>query len=368
MWFSPLDPDPEPLPPASFAPNTQEEASHRRAMPITRLVSGGMRYDDAIALHALSASGVSWVEAAGWLGARNARIAAAAKSNETACAFHRHAAAALRFGQCALGADDDRKLTLFKASVDHFALAARHDQLFIERHEIAWGGAKLAGWLIRPITVEPTSVVIVFGGFDGWREDYFSGAAALVARGVAAFLTELPGQGEARLLHGLFLDVTFVQAIAKIADHLISLQKMNGIVGLWGNSLGGYLAARAVGEDQRYSAVCVNGGSACPLELPDRHPRFWPKVEALIGSRDRSVLKPLDSDWLGERLTCPLLQLHGAPDAVFLVNNAQIIFDQAGSVDKRLLLWDDGEHCLYNHAAERDAAIADFFATRLSQE
>jgi esterase/lipase len=64
------------------------------------------------------------------------------------------------------------------------------------------------------------------------------------------------------------------------------------------------------------------------------------------------------------KITCPLLQLHGAPDQVFLLENARLIFDDATSDDKRLLIWEDGDHCLYNHSDEKNALITDWFASQ----
>jgi dienelactone hydrolase len=185
-------------------------------------------------------------------------------------------------------------------------------------------------------------IVILFGGFDGWREEYHAAAVALAERGVAAYLTDLPRQGEVRLRDTLFLDENDVAALGTIADHLSALVNIADRVGLWGNSVGGYLAARAAGEDQRFAAVCVNGGSARPMEPPERHPRFLAKVEALTGTAERHVIDramvPLSPDWLGARPRCPLLQLHGAPDAVFLLENARVIHDAAASTDKRLMI------------------------------
>ena len=53
------------------------------------------------------------------------------------------------------------------------------------------------------------------------------------------------------------------------------------------------------------------------------------------------------------------------PDTVFTFANARSLYEAAGSADKTLLAWDDGDHCLYNHAQEKNCTVADFFSDRL---
>jgi pimeloyl-ACP methyl ester carboxylesterase len=89
----------------------------------------------------------------------------------------------------------------------------------------------------------------------------------------------------------------------------------------------------------------------------------------MIGScgvdRAAAVLKEMDiTASLGE-LHCSLLQLHSANDPVFSLHNARRVHDRAASLDKTLLVWADGDHCLYNHASERNCAVADWFCERI---
>ncbi len=64
-------------------------------------------------------------------------------------------------------------------------------------------------------------------------------------------------------------------------------------------------------------------------------------------------------------MRCPLLVLHGAPDQVFLLENAQRLYAATASTDRQMIVWDDGEHCIYNHAHEKNTLVADWFAARL---
>jgi alpha-beta hydrolase superfamily lysophospholipase len=362
-----------PHPPAAVGESLRKELdSYRRAMPLQRLIGNGMEYADAHALHALVESGVHWIEAGEWLAERNlalARRALGAEQVATARSHFHHASACLRFAQVAIPRDTPRKLGLYRRMVDAFGAAASLTDPPIRKLEIAWRGGVLSGWLMLPSAEAMAPVVIQFGGFDGWREEYHRGAEYLVERGVAVLLVDLPGQGETRLFHGLYMDERVHEAVTAIVDHLLALPMLEQRVGIWGNSMGGCIAALASIRDERIAACCVNGGTVSPIELVERYPRFSEKIEALTGRADpeeaAAIVRRFDLGKDLPRLACPLLQLHSVPDQVFLLANARRIHDEAASEDKTLVVWEDGDHCLYNHTHEKNGLVADWFAQRL---
>ncbi len=343
-------------------------------MPLSRLIGSGMNYADALTLHASAKAGIRWDDCGEWLGERNLRLAGSASSPTSARTWYRFASACFRAAQSAIPTDSSRKRDLFLRMVSSFGAAGSLDQPATEKHEIAWGTGKLCGWLMRPKAVKaPPPVVVVMGGFDGWREEYHPGGEALVERGIAAFLVDGPGQGETRLQHGVFLDTAFPDAFAAIASYLRNECGLGHKVGIWGNSLGGFLAAKTVAlHGDVFDALCVNGGTIRPLELPERYPRFFAKVEALLGTTDRKVvmetMTELDLVDDVSAIRCPILQLHSVPDQVFLLENARLIHDLCSSQDRQLLIWDDGDHCIYNHSEEKNALVSDWFASRLGLE
>ncbi|MBU3062359.1 lysophospholipase [Nocardia sp. NEAU-G5] len=66
------------------------------------------------------------------------------------------------------------------------------------------------------------------------------------------------------------------------------------------------------------------------------------------------------------RLRCPLLVLHGGRDPIVELADQRPFVDAADTGDATLQVWDDGEHTIYNHSAERTAVVADWFAARFS--
>jgi alpha-beta hydrolase superfamily lysophospholipase len=350
----------------------KELAAQQRAMPIQRLLDNGMEYADAIALHKLTTQGVPWTEAAIWLAEqdlRRAEAATAAGHSLTARAWYRHASASFRFAQSPIIQDDERKRTLYRRLIDAFARACALDDPPSEKITIPYRAGAICGWLMRPLRRTAPPIVIIMGGADGWREAYEPAAHCLLERGVAILLVDGPGQGESRLFHGLYLTADYHLAYSAIIDFLIAEKRLGGAVGIYGNSLGGHFAAKVASADHRISACCVNGGTVRPIEILDRYPRFIERFAAMLGSVDhaeaRALMARLDLSEEVKQMSCPLLVLHGVPDTVFTFANARSLYEAAGSADKTLLAWDDGDHCLYNHANEKNWMVADWFSGRL---
>lgn len=363
-----------PMPPAVV----DEEAMRaldgaRRALPVQRLVGNGMDYADAVALHDMAARGVPWIAAASYAAEANLRRAEAslADGHRISARSHLfHGAACFRFAQSVLMQDTPQKIQIYRRSLDAFSRAAALAEPAYEKLAIPWNDATLHGWLIRPAGLSAPPVVIVFGGADGWREEYHNGALALRERGLAVLLLDGPGQGETRLLGGLHLRPDSVaSAHATVVRFLLEDERVGRSVGIWGNSLGGTLAALAASACPEIAACCVNGGSAEPERVLDRLPRLGDRLRALTGDADaasvRGSLAALALPAEANRIACPLLLLHGGADALFAPEEALAIAEHAPTTDKTVLFWDDGDHCIYNHTNEKHCAIGDWFSDRL---
>ncbi|GAA2094430.1 alpha/beta hydrolase [Streptomyces albiaxialis] len=366
---------PGPPPPEGPSPEVlAANQAHKRAMPLQRLLGNGMDWADAVELYARADRGETWHRAAFALGLRDAEradSALAAGHRRTARDWYLAAAACHRFGQVPLPDSDPDKILLYRHLIDAFGRAGALYDPPAERMAVPWGGGQLRGWLLRPRTAHPPPTVIVVGGFDGWREEYHSGAVHLLDRGVAVLLAEAPGQGETRLFTGLHLGPDFTGAFSAMVTWIGGNHALGDRVGVWGNSMGGFLAAAAAIDDHRIEACCVNGGTTTPVEFPRRYPRMAEKARLLLGAADTGrALKALAELRLRpaglSRLTCPLLVLHGTPDRVFRVENARALYAGAASQDKTWHEWPDGDHCLYNHSLEKHTLVADWFADRLA--
>lgn len=343
----------------------------QRAMPLTRLLDCGMDFADAQALLARTSAGLAWDEVAEALAkAQLSRAvqAAAAGHRVTANEAQSAALAALVFAQMAINHDSARKRGLYDQLVAATEQLCAGSDNRMTRVEVPLAPGldprRLVGWLVRPRSHQAIGTVLVFGGQSGWGVAYLPIARALARRGLATLLAEGPGQGETRLRQGIHSDVDMPAAFSRYIDVIVADTAL-GAPGIWGNSVGGLWAAATAAADARIRACCVNGGLAAPTLQPFR--TFAEQAGAMLGTDDEDAIRRnferMRFGTRGERIGCPLLVLHGGADPLVGVQDQQPFLDAAH--DATLRVWEQGEHTIYNHASERTAFVADWFADRL---
>ena len=341
----------------------------QRAMPLTRLLDCGMDFADAQALFQRTGAGEEWDQVAEALAQAQldrARRAADTGCRVTAAEAQAAALADLLFAQMAFNDDSPRKRALY----DQLTAATRRlcewSEGRMTRVELPFERRHLVGWLVRPRLEQARGTVLVFGGQSGWGVAYLPIARALARRGLATLLAEGPGQGETRMHQGIHVDVDMAAAYGRFISFIADDASL-GAPGIWGNSVGGLWAATTAAADARIRACCVNGGLAAPTLLPFR--TFAEQAAAMLGTDDEDAIRKNFERMRfrpgRDRIACPLLVLHGGADPLVTQEDQQPFLDGAASADATLQVWEDGEHTIYNHAAERTALVADWFAERL---
>jgi len=113
--------------------------------------------------------------------------------------------------------------------------------------------------------------------------------------------------------------------------------------------------------------VVVNGAPAVPAVPEFRTARE--QMAAVVGTDDldrvAEIMDSLRFDPDKHRIGCPLLLLHGGHDPLARYEDQEPFLRAADPATATLRIWPDGEHTLYNHAAERDALTADWFTDHL---
>lgn len=345
-------------------------AAQHRAMPYTRLVDCGMNPADARSLLAKTAGDRSWTEIAGELADRRARAAEtalAAGHRLTAVESARWAVGAALFAQMAENDDTPLKRELYRRYVALVSRVAELSDPPMERVEVSYRNGHLVGWLCLPPAGTAAATVVVWGGLSGWGAAYLRTADAFAARGVACLLAEGPGQGEPRLTDRCYVDEHVADGFARFLDVVSDDPRLGDAVGVQGNSFGGLFAAHLAARDGRVAACVVNGAPATPQVPPFRTARA--QFAAAFGTdrenRLTGVLDALRFDPVRHQIACPVLVLHGGADPLVPDPSIQEPFARAAGHRGLLRTWQDGEHTLYNHAAERDATVADWFADQL---
>ena len=173
-----------------------------------------------------------------------------------------------------------------------------------------------------------------------------------------------PGTG---LEGNVYLDAEVTKGFARFVD--FALDDTGGApVGLWGNSFGGLFAALSAAADARIKACCINGAPAKCEEPPFR--MAAEQMAAMFGRYNLSevgdAMRALAFNQNATPLTCPVLVLEGGADPLVPLGSQNIF--RAGNNDRRsrTLTWADGEHTIYNHAAERNTAVARWFTEVLA--
>jgi alpha-beta hydrolase superfamily lysophospholipase len=355
------------------APETLDPAvaALHRAMPYTRLVDCGMNPADARTLLDGTAGGRPWIEVAGELADRRAaaaETALAAGHRLTAVQSARWAVGAALFAQMAENDDTLLKQELYRNYVRLVGRVAELSEPAMERVEVPYRGGRLVGWLRLPAAGTATATVVVWGGLSGWGAAYLGAADALTARGLACLLAEGPGQGEPRLVDRLYVDEHVADGFDRFLDVVSDDPRLGDAIGVQGNSFGGLFAAHLAARDRRVGACVVNGAPAAP-QLPTFRTARAQFTAALGTDREdrlTAILDALRFDPDRHRIACPVLVLHGGADPLVPDPAIQAPFAEAAGPRGELRTWPDGEHTLYNHAAERDATVADWFADQLT--
>ncbi|WP_238558509.1 alpha/beta hydrolase family protein [Paraburkholderia phenoliruptrix] len=330
-----------------------------------------MDYADATELYARTTAGEEWDEVSEALAnVRLAQALSAVAAGNTLTAREAQAMAIgdLLFAQMAFSFDCDRKKVLYQRLVEATTTLSHWSDGEIQRVEIPFESSKMIGWLVRPQAIPTRGTVLVFGGQSGWGIAYLSLARALARRGLATLLAEGPGQGETRLTQRVFLDVDVPSAYSRFVTFILSDSSL-GEVGIWGNSMGGLWAASTAAVDDRIRACCINGAAAKATVMPFR--TFIEQAAAMLGSSDDSAIaenfKRMSFDPALQKISCPLLVLHGGADPLVNLEDQRPFIEAGPACDSTLKVWPDGLHTIYNHSAERSAFVADWFVSRLAE-
>lgn len=210
---------------------------------------------------------------------------------------------------------------------------------------------ELVGLLSKPAGVENPPVVILLPGLDSTKESRHSGRAGFLARGMAVFSMDGPGQGEMSLTTHIRPD--FEAPVAAAIDYLETRDDVDASrVGIVGSSLGGYYAPRAAAFEKRLKAcVAISGVFA---QATRGRQVMAPTREAYmhyLGAKDEDEATELKHrltlEGVAQNITCPLLIIGGKQDPLVHWDNQQKLHD-ASSGPSELHLFDEGNHSCQN--------------------
>ena len=319
-----------------------------------------------------------WLELAQHTEAK-AREALAARHKFTAIQHFFHANQYYRMSDVFLtGAEENRKRERFRKAQENFRAAAKLHEPPIEIITVRCGTEEYDGYFCHPTRRLSGKWPAVFfiGGADSFAEEiYFAGKQAL-ERGWALLLVDTPGRGSSMYLKGIGTRPDYEISGKACIDYLIARPEVDADrVALMGISMGGYYAPRVAAFEKRITALVAWSGCYSILEdLYDFCVHLQPTVQRLLGGvtheEARRLLKGYTMAGIANNISCPALITHGADDRLMRVEGAQRLYEEIGSKDKTIRIYDHRDaagriHCSHDYWAENVPYMLDWLQERL---
>jgi predicted alpha/beta-fold hydrolase len=237
------------------------------------------------------------------------------------------------------------------------------------RLEIPFEGHMIPTHLRQPRDVRRAPLVLIVPGLDSSKEELFAIEEEFLWRGLATLTIDGPGQSE-NSVH-FPIRVNWESVITPLLDDLekrdlsVDLRR----IGLMGISMGAIYGPRAAAHEKRLKAVV---GLAGPYNLGECWEALNPLTKGgyifYTKSADEAEAKrkagTLNLEGVLQRVTQPLLVIHGARDRLFPPAQAEQIAREAPNAT--LVMYPDGNHVCNNIAYKYRPLMADWLRERLA--
>jgi dienelactone hydrolase len=298
------------------------------------------------------------------------RLLAEGRTVSAADMFHR-ASACYHWSQYLARVRSEQKAEGRRGRVRCYRRAVECFPFPIEPVSARFDGAALPGYLHLPeraeATGEPPACVIMVNGADSVKEEYHNWARQFVRRGLAVLTIDGPGQGEMVGVIPMVPDA-WERPMGAAVDALAARGKVDaGRIGIWGSSMGGFLALRAAAYEPRLRAAISSGGF-----YDFRDYRYWPistqlnvmedlMLESLSEARDY-MAQNCTLDGVVDRIDVPYVVIHGARDELLSVEEGR---QMAPGPLGEFVNFEDGFHTCTNYNAELVTLMCDWMAEKL---
>jgi 2,6-dihydroxypseudooxynicotine hydrolase len=287
---------------------------------------------------------------------------------ESATESYLLAAMAYHFGCNNSPHDLNQYIPAAKKRVECYAKAAPRLKPPAERHEVPFENFRMAAYLRLPPEIKEPPVVVIISGLESTKEEARTMEDGLLRRNLATFTFDGPGQGESWFQGGLIVE--FERATSAVIDYLEGLRQVDAKrLGVFGPSMGGYLAPRSAACDQRIKACAFAGGMYDRSRVLNRldDPFEFARIAHIWKVYDKEKLLELHRrctlEGLASKIRCPLLVVHGTKDFV-PIEQAKRIYDEA-SGPKEWVLLEGANHVCNNMPFRYRPLVGDFLAKHL---
>jgi len=303
-----------------------------------RFVSQGVDFNDFLSTTATIERWEDWLGA--WVETADvhralAEEAEAAGNGSTAGEAYVRAALCYHFGKFVWLVDLDRHREATELAIACIYAAHRHLDPAAKRVDVPFDGETLVGNLRRPAGAAKPPLVLLLPGLDSTKEEFFTWEEVFLARGLATFSFDGPGQGESGFATQIRPD--YEAAVSAALDAL----GWDGPVGACGVSLG----------------ECWGGLPPLTREAFAHHSGAEDEEDA------RSKALELDLAPVIAELDRPALMVTGKRDRIIPWEQTKRIADEAPN--GQFVLYEEGNHVCNNIPYKYRPLVADWLAKEL---
>ena len=258
----------------------------------------------------------------------------------------------------------EEKLAIYRKALRCYqgAMARLHPD--IERVEVPYEGQSLPAWFVKGRGLGKRPTVVLFDGMDNAKEmSVIFAGLDLAKRGINVLAIDGPGQSEPLRLRNIPSRHDYEAAGIPAYDYVASRPEVDAKrVAAMGYSFGGYHAPRICAFDKRYAAcICFGAMHWNVYDFVVGHAPKDPRQTSgstfqfrwVVGAPDNATAlewaKKFTLEGVADKVTCPILILHGESDRVVPLAEAHKLYERVGSKNKTLRIFTEAEggaeHC-----------------------
>lgn len=286
----------------------------------------------------------------------------------------RSAAACFHWAEFMYFSDPVQKTLMRQRVKECFMRSLEHAKLSLSSGEFMHGEVRVPYYLVLPsqdaISEAAWPCVILSNGLDSVTEvEVFAFAEQFLARGIAVFMFDGPGQGINVGCNPI--DMQFETVVQQIITRLKAEPALDtDRLGFFGISFGGYLALRVAHYlGKQFQAVVNISGGPC-LSLYATLPRRLKEDfrYAFMGTDAIDMQNIFDQLTLTvqEQSTTDILSIHGALDDIFPVAALEDMHQAFGD-RHQLKVYPSEAHVCLNYINQYSIEVADWLAEKLAK-
>ena len=279
---------------------------------------------------------------------------------------------------------DPRRLDAYKRGIEVYrrGLILRREP--VEFVDVRFGAHKLPALFSKAPTAGRAPCMVHFDGLDVTKEIIYAAVAdEFRRRGISLLIVDHPGVGAALRLLGLPSGPDTEKPAGAAVDYLETRADVDPKrIGIMALSLGGYYSPRAAAFEKRFKFAVAWGsiydyGNTVAERIGGKGepsvPGYAEHVNWVFGKRTieetLAVVKQMTLEGVAEKITCPLLIVHGENDRQVPLWHAEKTYERAVNSPGRKLvvcrLADGGaEHC----GADNGPLVVDIMADWVAEQ